>query len=144
MPHDPIPPDIELSLSTEQACYIIVKAREFDVKEAPSGLTVGSNPGDDGMASVLEMRANDPVFAELRDYINDLNDDQQIDLVALAWVGRGDFDMAEWPEARAAAADAHNERTAEYLLGMPLLADFLEEGLAAAGRSCEDEEIGRL
>ena len=45
---------------------------------------------------------------------------------------------------REEAARAHNERTAEYLLGEPLLGDFLEEGLSMLGFSCEDYEINRL
>jgi len=42
------------------------------------------------------------------------------------------------------AAAAHNNRTAEYLIGIPLLGDFLEEGLSMLGYSCEEFEIGRL
>jgi hypothetical protein len=137
-------PDIEFSISTDQACFIIIKAREFEVKEWPSFPDQASNPSDDRMVEVLETRQNDPVFAELTEFINALDDDAQTDLVALAWVGRGDFGIEEWQEARAEAARAHNDRTAEYLLGMPLLPDFLEEALSAAGRSCEDVEREHL
>ncbi|MGA9084443.1 MAG: DUF3775 domain-containing protein [Pseudolabrys sp.] len=35
-------------------------------------------------------------------------------------------------------------QTATYLLGMPLLGDFLEEGLSLLGYSCEEFEINRL
>ncbi len=136
--------DIEFSISTDQACFIIVKAREFEVKEWPSLPDQASNPSDDKMVEVLETRRGDPVFTELNEFIRSLDEDAQIDLVALAWVGRGDFDIEEWPEARAEAARAHNNRTAEYLLGMPLLPDFLEEALSAAGRSCEDVERAHL
>lgn len=136
--------EIEFSLSTEQACFIVVKAREFEVKEWPSMPDSGSNAIDDMMAEVLETRRNDPVYAELRDFINGLDEDQQIDLVALAWVGRGDFAIDEWAEARAEDAAAHNSRTAQYLLGMPLLSEFLEDALSEAGRSCADEEAGHL
>lgn len=68
---------------------------------------------------------------ELLEFINDLNEDEQLDLVALAWIGRGSFAEHEWAEARAEAKRAHNDRTAEYLLGMPLLPDYLQEGLNA-------------
>jgi hypothetical protein len=64
--------------------------------------------------------------------------------VALAWVGRGDYDISEWKDARKQAAARHNARTAQYLLGIPLLSEFLEDALSDAGRSCEDEEMGRL
>lgn len=138
------PPDVELSLTTEQACFIVVKAREFDVKEEPSGMESGSNASDDKMVGVLEDRRNDSVRLELTSFIAALDVDQQIDLVALAWVGRGDYDISEWQAARKEAAAAHNGRTATYLLGMPLLGDYVEEALAATGRSCRDEEMGRL
>ena len=45
---------------------------------------------------------------------------------------------------REEAERAHNQRTAEYLLGMPLVGDFLEEALSMLGYSCEDYEIERL
>ncbi len=140
-------PDIELTLSTEDLCFVIVKARAFDVKELPSGLTPGSNAADDGMASVLEMRGDDPAEEELRAMIDGMNEDQQIDLVAMAWLGRGDYDLSEWDDARKAASDARSARegsAANYLLGLPLLADYIEEAMSQLGLSCEGEEMGRL
>lgn len=136
--------EVDLSIATDQLCYIIVKAREFETKEWPSFPESSSNPSDDMMVEVLESRRNDPVFSELSEFINGLDEDQQIDLVALAWIGRGDFEIAEWAEVRAEAARAHNNRTAEYLLGMPLLSEFLEDALHDAGRSCEDVERQHL
>jgi len=73
-----------------------------------------------------------------------LNEDEQIDLVALAWLGRGDGTIDDWAELRAEAARAHNKRTAAYLLGMPLLADHLDEALSQFDRSCDDFEMGHL
>ena len=137
-------PDIELTVSTEQVCFIIAKARQFEVKDVPTVPDPGSNASDDRMVSVLEARGNDPVAQEIRAFVNALDEDQQIDLVALAWVGRGDYDVNEWTDAREQAAAAHNNRTADYLLGLPLLSEFLEDALTECGRSCEDEEVGRL
>ena len=137
-------PDIELSVSTEQVCFIIVKAREFAVKEWPSIPDSGSNPSDDMMLEVLESRRDDPVFAELHAFIDALDEDRQIDLVALAWVGRGDYGIEAWAEARNDAAGARDGSTADYLLGTPLLPEFLENALSDAGRSCADEEMAHL
>jgi hypothetical protein len=95
-------------------------------------------------AAVLEEHEDDPVVEEITSFIDSLSEDEQIDLVALTWLGRDDYTVADWPTIRAEAARAHNERTASYLLGMPLLSDFLEEGLSMLGRSCEEFEIGRL
>ena len=100
----------------------------------------GSNATDDGMLSVLEDHTDDPVRSELIAMIRGLNQDEQIDLVALAWLGRGDGDLDDWQDLRAEAARAHNKRTAEYLLGMPLLGDYLEEALSQFGHSTEEFE----
>ena len=69
-----------------------------------------------------------------------LNVDEQIDLVALMWLGRGDGDLDNWRDLRAEAARAHNNRTASYLIGTPMLADYLEEALSQFGKSFEDFE----
>lgn len=132
------------AISPDKACFIIVKAREFDVKDVVTAPDDSSNASDDGMNSVLEDRSDDPVAQELRGFIAALNEDEQIDLVALVWLGRGDGAVEDWRELRAEAARAHNKRTATYLLGIPLLADYLEEGLTQFGLSCEDVELGRL
>ncbi len=126
------------TIDLDKVCWIILKAREFDAKTAPVEEEPGSNPLDEDMREVLEDYPEDVVEEELKTFINDLNEDEQIQLVALAWVGRGSFSAEEWAEAVAEARRARNDRTAEYLLGMPLLADYLEEGLAAFGLSCVD------
>ena len=97
-----------------------------------------SNASDDAMLSVLEDHRDDPVQSELTAIIRGLNQDEQIDLVALAWLGRGDGDLADWDDLRAEATRAHNRRTAEYLLGMPTLGDDLEEALTQFGHSAEE------
>lgn len=130
-----------LEISLETVCFVAVKAREFDVKVAVTEPDPGSNPSDDRESSVLEDHADDPVVEELTSLIDSLSEDEQIDLVALAWLGRDDYGADDWPAVRKEAARAHNERTASYLLGMPLLADYLEEGLSLLGYSCQDFEI---
>jgi hypothetical protein len=122
-----------LAISAEKVAYIIAKAREFDVKDVVTDPDSGSNASDDAMLSVLEDHSDDPVVAELRAAIFGLNEDEQVDLVTLAWLGRGDGGVEDWDDLRAEAARAHNRRTASYLLGMPLLSDYLEEGLSQLG-----------
>jgi len=133
-----------LTISTEKVCFVIIKAREFDAKDEVTEPDPGSNPSDDGNAAILEDHGDDPVVEELTSFVNSLSEDEQIDLVALTWLGRDDYSAADWPTVRAEAAAAHNRRTADYLLGTPLLADFLEEGLAVLGRSCKEFEIAHL
>jgi hypothetical protein len=88
------------------------------------------NHHHDGLA---EESSEDLTAEELRELISDLNVDETAELIALAWVGRGDYDASEWADALAAARDRVNKRTAKYLLGMPQLADWLEEGLESIG-----------
>ncbi len=135
---------VPLTISPEKVCFVIMKAREFDAKDAVTEPDPGSNPSDDIETAVLEDHEDDPVVEELTSLIDSLSEDEQIDLVALAWLGRDDHEAADWPAVREEAARAHNRRTSSYLLGMPQLGDFLEEGLSMLGHSCEDFEIGRL
>jgi hypothetical protein len=127
----------DLSISTEKLCYIIAKAREFDVKDVVTDVGNSSNATDDGMVSVLEDHRDDPVAQEIAAAIFAMSEDEQIDLVTLAWLGRGDGTIDDWSDLRAEAARAHNKRTASYLLGMPLLPDYLEEALSQFGISCD-------
>ncbi len=128
----------ELSISPEKVCFIVVKARDFDAKDVVTDPDDSSNATDDAMLSVLEDHKDDPVVQEISAAIFGMTEDEQIDLVTLAWLGRGDGTIEDWDELRAEAARAHNKRTASYLLGMPLLPDHLEEGLAQFGMSCDE------
>ena len=122
-------------ISPEKVRYLILKAREFDAKDVMTEPDPGSNPTDDNMIEILEEHSDDSVEQELRSVIWALNEDEQIDLVALSWLGRGDGDAADWDDLRQQAADARNGRTASYLLGMPLLSDYLEEALDQFGET---------
>jgi hypothetical protein len=128
----------ELSISPDKVCFIIVKARDFDAKDVVTDPDDSSNATDDAMLSVLEDHKDDPVVQEISAAIFGMTEDEQIDLVTLAWLGRGDGTLEDWDELCAEAARAHNKRTAAYLLGMPLLPDHLAEGLAQFGMSCEE------
>ena len=127
----------DLSIPTDKLCFIIAKAREFDVKDVVTDPDDASNPTDDGMVSVLEDHRDDPVVQELVSVIHDMSEDEQIDLVALTWLGRGDGGIEDWSALRAAAARAHNRRTASYLLGIPLLSDYLQEAAAQLSIPCD-------
>lgn len=133
-----------LSIPSDKVCFIVLKARQFDAKDVLTDPDDGSNATDDDMRAVLEDHGNDPVVRELVSAINALSFDEQVDLVTLAWLGRGDGTMTEWPSLRAEAARTYNNRTARYLLRTPLLADYLEEGLAQFGLSCAEFEVGHL
>ncbi len=129
-----------LTVKPETVCFIIIKAREFDAKDVLTDPDDASNATDDSMISVLEDHPDDPVLEELTSAIGDLSEDEQVDLVALAWLGREDDTIEDWPTLRQEAARAHvshGRHTARYLLGMPLLGDYLEEGLSQLGITCQ-------
>jgi len=137
---DTAPEGPELGISAEKVRIVIAKARQFDAKEAEADPDEGSNATDDGMADVLEDDPeNDAVRQELVTFINGLNEEEQTNLVALAWLGRGTYDLDDWAEAIDTARTEHDKRAAQYLLGLPLLGDYLADGLEAFGEDFEDE-----
>jgi hypothetical protein len=125
-----------LSISSEKICFIIMKTREFDNEDLAIDL--------DSSRSLTDDDPEEAIFEELTGFIDGLTEDEQIDLVALTWLGRGDGDLDEWDDLREEAARAHNKRTAAYLLAKPFLPDHLEEGLAQFGCSCEEMQPDRL
>mgnify|MGYP001821656742 FL=1 len=126
-----------IEISPTKVGFIIVKARELGAKV---GAWDESATSDHDAESILEDFADDATVAEVREFIRDLNVDEQVSLVALAWIGRGSFAADELNDALETARTERNKRTAEYLLGIPLLSDYLEEGLSALGYSVEDAE----
>jgi Protein of unknown function (DUF3775) len=130
----------ELAISAEKVGFLIEKTREFDVKEGATDPDSGSNGADDNMIDVLE-DGDDPVVSEITGFINAMTEDEQVDLVALMRLGRGDGTIEEWDDLRREAADGRNRRTASYLLGEPLISDYLAEGLDAFGLTWTDERI---
>jgi Protein of unknown function (DUF3775) len=130
-----------LTIPLKKLGYIVAKAREFDA-EIPSDpdAASGSNPADDDERQILLDTPDNSTCEELRDAIDGLNIDEREELLALTWLGRGDYDAADWPEALRQARETRTATETEYLLGTPLLADYLEEGASALGVSFEDLE----
>ena len=127
-----------LDVNPETVCYIISRAQEFHAQEEVVIPDEPLNPSDsDWPTQILADHQNDLTYQDLANTINDLEPDQQVNLVALMWVGRGDFSSDEWEMALEQARDNWTERTAEYLIATPLVADYLEEGLSQLGYSCE-------
>ena len=126
-----------LEISIDKIGFVIVKAREMAAKVAAWD---DGSTSDHDAKSILEDFSDDATQAELKEFIRDLNEDEQVSLVALAWIGRGSFAPEELEEALTTARSERTNRTADYLLGMPLLPDYLEEGLDRLGYSVEDAE----
>lgn len=132
--------DVDLSVSPDTIRLLIQKARavsahledtfedghegevEFDAD------TLADSHSHDGLA---EEENDDLSNEELHELIDDLNVDEAAELVAIAWIGRGDFEANDFQQAVGDARERALGSTADYLLGMPLLADYLEAGLDA-------------
>jgi len=140
-PADDVAP---LTISPADVVYVVARAKEFAVKDAVTEPDPASNPSDNGMAEILEDHPSDAVEEEMARFISNLSEDEQIDLVALAWLGRDDYAAKEWDDVRQQAVEAHNGKTARYLVGMPLLAAYLEAGLTTLGYSVEELESDLL
>jgi hypothetical protein len=127
-----------LDVNPETVQFIIDRAHEYQIRDE---LRIEDNEitAEDLSEINLDHEIDDPTFRELQSTIDDLEPDQQVCLVALMWIGRGDYMLSEWEKALEHAGDSWNTRAAEYLIRTPLLADYLSEGLEQF-ENVDDEE----
>jgi hypothetical protein len=133
-----------LEISTAKVAHVIIRAREYDAKVGTWENALSSGFREDDSNSILQNFGTDSTRSELADFICGLNVDEQASLVALAWLGRGSFAPEQLDDAIETAKSEKVNRTEDYLIGMPLLGDYLEEGLDKLGFSVEDTEKGIL
>ena len=127
-----------LSISPEKVFFVTSKARQTDIEAGEPDLM--ADFADDDAGSGPRARGGDTDRSQLSGFIRGLNEDEQVELVALMWLGRGDGELDNWRDLRAEAAQVHNRRTASYLIGTPMLADYLEEAMSQFGVAAEDFE----
>jgi len=130
-----------LTIPLEKLAYVIEKAREFDA-QVPSDAEEDSNAADDDEGEILLDTPDNPTEQELRDAIDGLGIPERQELLALMWLGRGDYDAESCSEALQQARQTQSASETAYLLGTPLLGDYIEEGVAALGLSLEDFRRG--
>jgi hypothetical protein len=135
---------MELLTPLETLCRIIIRARENEAQvpaddpdEDADNVDDFDGEGGAGALSTLQDELNTGVEEELRATLDDLADDQLAETLALAWVGRGTYDVSEWDDAFAEAGETDPESSIDELMDMPLLASHLEAGLAAFDFSCD-------
>jgi len=126
-----------LNVSPEIICFIIDKAREFQAKEEVTIPDEPNSPAEDWARQVLADHTDDLCLEEVRATVSDLEPDQEAELVALMWLGRGDYELEEWKTAQEEAEAELTDHTADYLLAHPMAADYLLEGLIQHGYDCE-------
>ena len=136
---------MELLTPLDTLCRIIIRARENEAQVPAQDPDEDADNVDDydaddegvGGLSALEDELNTGVEEELRAALDDLADDQLAETLALAWVGRGTYDVSEWDDAFGEAGETDPESAIDELMDMPLLASHLEAGLAAFDYSCD-------
>lgn len=121
--------DAPLTVNPEFLRSLILKLRAVMAQEELVSPDSGSNPTDDEGAATLQDDPDNLTRSEIETEIEDLEPDQQAELVALMWIGRGDMEPEEWDEACALAAERRDTPTAQYLLKHPHVADHMIEGL---------------
>jgi hypothetical protein len=127
-----------LHIPLDAICYIIAQVREFQAKEEVVIPEDPSSPAEDWALQILADHGGDYTLTELLGYIGEMNQRQRAELVALMWVGRGDYAIEEWESAVDDAIGDYSLRAAQYLVTHPMAADNLEEGLIAHGYSCQE------
>lgn len=130
-----------LDVNPDNVCRLVELAREFHAKESVVLPDDASHSLDELPLDVLENHEGDLVLEEFRAIVADLEPSQQQEIVALLWLGREDGTFEEWDSLLETARDEWTPNTADYLIGHPMLADFLAEGLAMHGHTCEDSDL---
>jgi hypothetical protein len=132
-------------INTDKVCFVVAKSREL-LAEDVGARRDSSNATDDGFSAVLSDAGDRPARLELVEFIEALDEDELDALVALTWIGRGDFERDDWRAAVKSAGERREGNAAKYLLGIPLLPDYLQDALSAFDQSCrgfeEREEPG--
>ncbi|WP_395648316.1 DUF3775 domain-containing protein [Terricaulis sp.] len=138
----PEPPE-SFVLDRETLAYIVLKAKAFDMLTPSDSEDDASDAADDRFVDAIEDEADNPAARELKVAIASLDVDAKASLVALTWLGRGDYEASDWTEALAAARERAQGPTSRYLMGIPLLGDYLEDGAEKLGVDLiAEEEIG--
>lgn len=123
----------DISVPVDYVERLAFKASGVQGREAVTDPDSGSNASDDNMIDALQETPGDLSRQEVAKEIAGLDDRQQAELVALFWIGRGDYEPEEWEEAVSEAGTRREVPTPVYLMGQPLLGTMLVEGLERLG-----------
>jgi Protein of unknown function (DUF3775) len=131
----------ELRISIEKVCAFIEAARELAGK-VPSTVGDRTTTGDDSkLATIDEPEGSgedeDARRREAVEFVAGLNVEEQTDLLALIWLGRGDYELSEWDAALTEAEARIAARDPDYMIGDAALAEYLGDGLEAFGKTCD-------
>ena len=128
---------MRMHIRHETLCSLIAMAREFQAKEQVCIPQDGDSSSEDWALQMLADHGNDYNVSEFRSIVRDLSERQRAELVALMWLGRGDYSAEEWETAVDDAVGDYSIRAADYLLAHPMVSDYFEEGLITLEMSCD-------
>lgn len=139
-----------MEIKPEKVCRIIFAARRVLATEEIRGTYTDSESEEPRVDISLDDdrleqeshrdHEHDPNYSQFKITVDNLTEDDQCELVALAWLGRGDASREEWRDLLDLAQDRRSDHLVEYLLNMPMLAEYLEDGLGEFGQNCEEFE----
>ncbi|MGD2020451.1 MAG: DUF3775 domain-containing protein [Thiohalocapsa sp.] len=126
-----------MHIRQQTLCSLIALAREFQAKEEVCIPQEGNSSSEDWAMQMLADHGDDYNVGEFRSIVHDFSERQRAELVALMWLGRGDYTAEEWEDAVDEALGDYSIRAAEYVLAHPMVSDHLEEGMIALDMPCE-------
>jgi Protein of unknown function (DUF3775) len=129
-----------LLINKSIVCNIIKKATTIDIAQDILPEEDNSNLSDVEWKQAMAEYQDDESYSELKNLIDDLEPDQQQDIIALMYVGRGDFEKSEWKAALKQARTIPAGNCADYLISKKMMPDYLSEGLARFDFSCSEIE----
>lgn len=108
---------------------LVLRFNAVMAKEGTNISDLGGNATDDQVTAALQETEGDLSRNEITQEIESMNDEQQDALVALFWIGRGDAEPADWEQTKALARQQHEGLVSRYLLGKPMVGEYLTDGL---------------
>ena len=124
------------TISLDKICFLIERLHEMEDKPSSGEISGDEAHLDDPDLDDVDGSYSNPLEDELSAFLDNLNEDEGLDLVVLMWIGRGTYETDDWDEARETAIKEATQSVRGYLLGTPLLAEHLENGLEAFDLSC--------
>jgi hypothetical protein len=127
----------ELRISSQKVCDFIEVAREVAGLVPPTTGDRTTSGDDSPLLTIEDNPAADSRRSQMREFIAGLNVAEQVDLLALIFVGRGDFDIGEWDDAVREARDRIADRDPDYMIGDAALPEYLGDALNAFDITCD-------
>jgi hypothetical protein len=127
----------ELRIPVEKVCALIEAAREIAGKVPPTTGDHTTTGDDSPLVSIEDYPDEDDRRREMVEFIAGLNVDEQVDLLALILMGRGDYEFADWDAAVSEAEGRIAARAPDYMIGDAALPEYLGDGLEAFGLTCD-------